>query len=752
MKLYVDLETLQLIEAPGFRTPATSLRFKRGDAATLEVAFLTNSATVYSFIGDEETLAMEFGVKVNAGYAGGYLVHETDWTMPAPEATSPVYVCTPGFNTVELNEAFGVGNPTELASLTLMAEITWREGSGPPTSTRTFTIVVENDVNRGTEGTPESQLGPEAWLSARALRVDAAQVLTHSQRNTAHSNMRDDELLALEMSPCANGGGVSHQQWIRGFHGTFCTATSPSVIVKSSTGYAKVCRWDGTFGAKTPTSGGNPAVAITPGFGTAIATPYNTRTMKGFSVFACDSNGILCSDTVPGYLTYVSIAGLSGVHCAGLAELTYLSLDTGTYSKLDLTNCTKLATLVVNSPALRDLRLPASITTLTSFTLQRWAYNSFDLSYFPNLTTLSVSDCASLVSMNVASNPSLASMTISNCPLYVLSTPTGRTSMTSIVLGNTGISGVFTPASTGVETVASTLGITNQAALTGIDLTGMTGVGTMQCYGNPLQTSFDAGDAAIDTLNISNLPELVTLDVSSAVIGGISISDGKLASINLAGMELNSVNIGFMSLLTGVVFTGTTVTSNFHISTCPLLGALALPAGTPASMTLQGPGITSINFGTASPTSLIVDGTSITSLTVPALLQELSVLSNGSLTSLTVGTQTALINLMVSSNPSLETLDLTGIPVSLSTSVSLTYNYTLYQIVLPTGFIIANSSATLDVSNNYMGSGYLDDLFTALGDVSSYYGVTVAIYGNPGEGSCDPSIATAKYWSVPLTP
>jgi hypothetical protein len=35
-----------------------------------------------------------------------------------------------------------------------MGEITWREGNGEPTSTRTFLVVVENDVNRGTEGAP----------------------------------------------------------------------------------------------------------------------------------------------------------------------------------------------------------------------------------------------------------------------------------------------------------------------------------------------------------------------------------------------------------------------------------------------------------------------------------------------------------------------------------------------------------------------------------------------------------------------
>jgi hypothetical protein len=45
VKLHVDLETLQLIEGPGFRNPVTSLRFKRGDAALLEVSFLDGGTT-----------------------------------------------------------------------------------------------------------------------------------------------------------------------------------------------------------------------------------------------------------------------------------------------------------------------------------------------------------------------------------------------------------------------------------------------------------------------------------------------------------------------------------------------------------------------------------------------------------------------------------------------------------------------------------------------------------------------------------
>ena len=177
MKLYVDLETLQLIDAPGFRSPVTSLRFKRGDAATLEVAFLSSSASVRSRIGDSDTLAMQFGIKAAADYAGGYLVHETEWTMPSDTDVSPVYVCSPSFNTTALNAAIGVGGSTELAALEAMAEITWVDGSGKPASTRTFEIIIENDVNRGTEGAAvQSVMGVPSGINLTGILVDGVEV------------------------------------------------------------------------------------------------------------------------------------------------------------------------------------------------------------------------------------------------------------------------------------------------------------------------------------------------------------------------------------------------------------------------------------------------------------------------------------------------------------------------------------------------------------------------------------------------
>jgi hypothetical protein len=188
VKLHVDLETLQLIEGPGFRNPITSLRFKRGDAALLEVAFLDGGVTPVA-IGDPATLEIRFGIKPRNRYDIGYLVHDADWAMPAVDAENSVYECSPSFNTVELDSALGVGSSTgsELSEITLMGEITWREGSGEPTSTRTFLVVVENDVNRGTEGVPTSAEPPYPLPQNIASPADVtAAMTTHLNATDPH--------------------------------------------------------------------------------------------------------------------------------------------------------------------------------------------------------------------------------------------------------------------------------------------------------------------------------------------------------------------------------------------------------------------------------------------------------------------------------------------------------------------------------------------------------------------------------------
>jgi hypothetical protein len=205
VKLYVDLETLQLIEGPGFRNPTSSLRFKRGDAAQIEVTFLAGGTTPVA-IGDPLNLEIQFGIKPRNRYDIGYLVRSANWIMPTTEP--PIYRCSPSFNTIELNSALGVGSATgsELAEITLMGEITWREGSEEPTSTRTFLVVVENDVNRGTEGVPTSAEppypAPENIVTTAAITVALA---NHSNAADPHPNyLRHDEQESLSAEEQTN--------------------------------------------------------------------------------------------------------------------------------------------------------------------------------------------------------------------------------------------------------------------------------------------------------------------------------------------------------------------------------------------------------------------------------------------------------------------------------------------------------------------------------------------------------------------
>jgi hypothetical protein len=173
VKLHVDLETLQLIAGPGQRSPVAALRFKRGDAARLQVIFLENGLTPTT-IGDPGILEIQIGIKPRNQFDQSYLAHSTVWTMPSEGDDVPAYGCELSFNTLQLNAALNVGaeSAEELAEITLMGEITWREGSGESTSTRTFLVVVENDVNRGTEGVPMDASPPYPLPGEIELRAN----------------------------------------------------------------------------------------------------------------------------------------------------------------------------------------------------------------------------------------------------------------------------------------------------------------------------------------------------------------------------------------------------------------------------------------------------------------------------------------------------------------------------------------------------------------------------------------------------
>jgi hypothetical protein len=211
VNLHVDLETLQLIQGPGQRSAVAALRFKRGDVARLQVVFLENGLTPVA-IGNSNALEIQIGIKPRNQFDRSYLTQSTVWSMPAEGDDTPSYECVLGLNTLQLNSALNIDSPTaeELSEITLMGEITWREGTGEPTSTRTFLVVVENDVNRGTEGVPinadPAYPAPQnIALANLVVRHDIAQLLGLPAKLQARQNIGADDFvtkpLLLTASP-----------------------------------------------------------------------------------------------------------------------------------------------------------------------------------------------------------------------------------------------------------------------------------------------------------------------------------------------------------------------------------------------------------------------------------------------------------------------------------------------------------------------------------------------------------------------
>jgi hypothetical protein len=151
MRLYVNLDNLQFISAPGVNRVPEAITFKRGDAAVVQVRFLDGGVTPVRL---PEGVALVFVVKAQGDYDGTPLAISDVWT--APPIGEFDYTCYPNFNTVELNTALRsdgfVGN--DLPYITTMFEITWSVGAGLPTSTKTFPLTVYNDLYKGSEASP----------------------------------------------------------------------------------------------------------------------------------------------------------------------------------------------------------------------------------------------------------------------------------------------------------------------------------------------------------------------------------------------------------------------------------------------------------------------------------------------------------------------------------------------------------------------------------------------------------------------
>lgn len=158
MKLYISTDTNSFVQDPLFPAPVQSVAFKRGDSATVELIFVSNNTSLSAISGRDIT----FGIKESGKYDGPYIVAAEDYTISGDS-----YILNPNFNTVALNTLLNHGDSddtNDVASVTLMLEVTWSDNATDFYSTNTIQAIVSNDVNKGGETSPIASQTLVEWL------------------------------------------------------------------------------------------------------------------------------------------------------------------------------------------------------------------------------------------------------------------------------------------------------------------------------------------------------------------------------------------------------------------------------------------------------------------------------------------------------------------------------------------------------------------------------------------------------------
>lgn len=166
MKLYISTDTNTFIQEPLFPAPLQSVSFKRGDSATVELIFVSNSTSLSAISGKQIT----FGIKETGKYDGSYVVLAEDYTV-----NEYSYILKPSFNTVALNSLLnsGDGNDSnDIGSFSGMLEVTWSDNGIDWYSTNTISAIVNNDVNKGGEASPLPSKTMGEWMGENIISFD----------------------------------------------------------------------------------------------------------------------------------------------------------------------------------------------------------------------------------------------------------------------------------------------------------------------------------------------------------------------------------------------------------------------------------------------------------------------------------------------------------------------------------------------------------------------------------------------------
>lgn len=297
MQIFIDLDSRKLVKGVTNSQPVTSLDFKRGDDATLDVIYVRGNLQKELATGT----AISFGAKNDGEFDGSVVVFEDDFTKSGSGATT-VYTATPSFNTVPLNALLNLDSDTanDKKLVNLMGEITWVDGvDGTITSSETFAVRVHNDVIRGTEGTPTALPTPDDdWVAH-----GHAQSLSGPQKTQAQAN------IGLSASTGGNGLADSGKIAQYGSSGGLIAETYKTYYSGDPNTHLELARTAGTGGTlKATASAASITLSFTPTGGERIITvPAATGT-----ILLDSTSTIGGAKTLSGQLTLTGQAATAG--------------------------------------------------------------------------------------------------------------------------------------------------------------------------------------------------------------------------------------------------------------------------------------------------------------------------------------------------------------------------------------------------------------------------------------------------------
>jgi hypothetical protein len=166
MRIYIDLDSLDVIEAPSIRQPLERIWAKRGTSKSLQVQFVRS--------GEPELLPpgsqIRFGPKAQGEFDGDFIVFTDAFT--APGDVTGFYEASANFNTTDLNTLLGSPDGTtanDEEEVELMAEFSWLIPlAANPEKSKTIIVEIDNAVDNGDESAP-SEAGPALNTRLTAL-------------------------------------------------------------------------------------------------------------------------------------------------------------------------------------------------------------------------------------------------------------------------------------------------------------------------------------------------------------------------------------------------------------------------------------------------------------------------------------------------------------------------------------------------------------------------------------------------------